>query len=96
MIGAYIVVALVFAIGLSFLGIIHHFWLRDASRAETPPLVGPVANEGKCEIPSVLNESSSKAGCRTSQFAIHTSSRSPPNNRELSDPGATAVVGGKP
>ena len=68
MIGDYIVVAFVFAIGLSFLGIIHFFWLRDAFREETPPLDGRVENEGKCEIYSVLNELSSKAGYQNSQF----------------------------
>ena len=38
MIGDYIIVAVVYAIGLSFLGIIHHFWLRDAFRDETASL----------------------------------------------------------
>jgi hypothetical protein len=44
MIGDYIVVAFVFAIGLSLLGIIHFFWLRDALRDETTPHVGRVEN----------------------------------------------------
>ena len=39
MISAYIIVAFVVAIVLSFLGIIHFFWLRDASREETTPPV---------------------------------------------------------
>lgn len=30
MIGDYLVVALVFGIAVSFVAIIHHFWLRDA------------------------------------------------------------------
>ena len=95
MIGDYIVVAFVFAIGLSFVGIIHHFWLRDAFREETPTLDGRVENEGKCEIYSVLNESNSKAGCRTSQFAVQASSRSQRNNGQPFDPGATMLVGRK-
>ena len=96
MIGNYIVIAVVFAIGLSFLGIIHHFWLRDAFREETSPLDGRVENEGKCEIYSVLNESSSKAGYQNSQFASQASSRNQRNNREPFDPGATSLVGRKP
>ena len=47
MIGDYIVVAFVYAIGLSFLGCIHHFWLRDAFREETPPLDGLVENRAR-------------------------------------------------
>ena len=96
MIGDYIVVAFVFVIGLSFVGIIHHFWLRDAFKEETPPLDGRVENEGKCEIYSILKGSSSKAGCQTSQFAIQASTRSQRNNREPFDPGATTLVGRKP
>jgi hypothetical protein len=96
MIGDYIVVAVVFAIGLSFLCIIHCFWLRDEFREETSSLDGRVENEGKCETYSVLNESSSKAGCQTSQFAIQASSRSQRNNREPFDPGAMTLVGRKP
>ena len=93
MIGDYIVVAFVFAIGLSFLGIIHFFWLRDAFREKTTPLDGHVGNDAKCEISSILNETSSKAGCQNSQFTIQASSRSQRNNRELFDPGATTLVG---
>ena len=89
MIGDYLVVALVFGIAVSYVAIIHHFWLRDAFKEETPPLDGRVENEGKCEIYSVLNGSSSKAGCQTSQFAIQASSRSQRNNREPFDPVAT-------
>jgi hypothetical protein len=95
MIGDYIVVAFVFVIGLSFLGSIHYFWLRDAFREETP-LDGRVENAGDCESYSVLNESSSNAGCRTSQFAIQASSHRQRNNREPFDPGATTLVGRKP
>jgi len=51
MIGDYIVVAFVFAIGLSFLGSIHYFWLRDAFREETP-LEVHAEKEGKCEVSS--------------------------------------------
>jgi hypothetical protein len=96
MIGDYIVVAFVYAIGLSFLGCIHHFWLRDAFREETPPLDGLVENEGRGESHSVLNESSSNAGCQPSHFAIEASSRSQRNNREPFNPGATTLVGRKP
>ena len=95
MIGDYIVVAFVFAIGLTFLGAIHRFWLRDAFREKTPSLNGRVENEGKCEIDSVLNESSSKAGCQKFPFATQASSRSQRNNREPFDPGATTLVGRK-
>ena len=49
MIGDYIVVAFVYAIGLSFLGSIHHFWLRDAFKEEAP-LIVPAKREGTCEI----------------------------------------------
>ena len=94
MIGDYIVVAFVFAIGLSLLGTIHFFWLHDAFREETTPLDGRVENEGKCEIYSVLNESSSKA--QNFLFATQASSRSQRNNREPFDPGATTFVGRKP
>ena len=85
----YIIVAFVYAIGLSFLGVIHYFWLRDVFKEETPP-DGHIGNEGKCEIHSALNESSSKAGCHNSQFAIQASSRSERNNRERFDPGRNA------
>lgn len=51
MIGDYFVVAFVIAIGLSFLGCIHYFWLRDAFREETP-LEVPAEKEGKCGISS--------------------------------------------
>ena len=95
MIGDYIVVAFVFVIGLSFLGSIHYFWLRDAFREETP-LDGRVENAGDCESYSVLNESSSKAGYQNSQFASQASSRDQRNNREPFDPGATTLVGRKP
>src|ERR1051325_1998014 len=90
MIGDYIVVAVVFALGLSFLGIIHFFWLRDAFREETSAL--DVENEGKCEI-AALNEPSSKAGWQTARLAIQASSRSQGSNREPFDPGATTLVG---
>jgi hypothetical protein len=36
MIGDYIVVAIVYGIGLSFLGFIHYFWLRDEFKEEAP------------------------------------------------------------
>src|SRR5437762_4780587 len=90
MIGDYIVVAFVYAIGLSFLGCIHHFWLRGAFREETPPLDGLVENEGRGESHSVLNESSSNARCQPSHFAIEASSRSQRNNREPFNPGDDA------
>ena len=96
MIGDYIVVAFVYAIGLLFLGAVHHFWLRDVFREERPRLNGRVENGGKCELYSVLNESSSKAGCRTSQFAIQASSPSQRNNREPFDPGATTLTDREP
>ena len=97
MIGDYIVVAFVYAIGLSFLGSIHHFWLRDAFREETPPRDGLVESEGRGESHSVvLNESSSNAGCQPSHFAIQASSRSQRINREPFNPGATTLVGRKP
>jgi hypothetical protein len=92
MIGDYIVVAVVFALGLSFVGIIHFLWLRDAFREETSPLDGHVENEGKCEI-SALDESSSKAGWQTARLAIQASSGSQRSNREPFDPGATTLVG---
>ena len=95
MIGDYIVVAVVYAIGLSFLGIIHHFWLRDAFKEETS-LDGRVENEGKCEINPVLNESSSKAGCQPSWFSVQASSRRQRNSRKPYDPGVMTLVGGKP
>ena len=96
MIGDYIVVAFVYAIGLMFLGAVHHFWLRDVFREERPRLDGRVENGGKSEIHSVLNESSSKVGCRTSQFAIQASSPSQRKNRGHFDPGATTLVGREP
>jgi hypothetical protein len=96
MIGDYIVVAFVYAIGLSFLGSIHHFWLRDAFREETRSLDGLVESEGRGESHSVLNESSSNAGCQPSHFAIQASSRSQRINREPFNPGATTLVGRKP
>ena len=96
MIGDCIVVAFVGAIVLSSFGAIHYFWLRDAFREETTPLDGRVENEGKCEIYSVLSESSSKADCQNFPFATQASSRSQRNNREPFDPGATTLVGRKP
>ena len=95
MIGDYIVFAFVLAIGLSFLGAIHYFWLRDEFREETAPLDGRDESERDDEFSSVLNESSSNAGCQNSQFAIQASSRSQRNNRERFDPGATTLVGRK-
>jgi len=95
MIGDYIVVAVVFALGLSFVGIFHFLWLRDALREETSPLDGHVENEGKCET-SALDESSSKAGWQTARLAIQSSSGSQRSNREPFDPGATTLVGRKP
>lgn len=95
MIGDYIVVAFVFAIALSFVAIIHHFWLRDAFREETP-LDVRVESAGKCETYSVLSESSSKAECRTFRIAIQTPLRRRRDNREPFDPGATTLVGRKP
>ena len=49
MIGDYIVVAFVYAIGLSFLGSIHHFWLRDVFKKEASFDVR-AGSEGNCEI----------------------------------------------
>lgn len=49
MIGDYLVVALVFGITVSFVAIIHHFWLRDAFKEEAQPSV-PAKNEGTCGI----------------------------------------------
>ena len=49
MIGDYLVVALVFGIALSFVAIIHHFWLRDAFKEEAQKSV-PAKNEGTCGI----------------------------------------------
>ena len=45
MIGDYIVIAFVFAIGLTFLGAIHRFWLRDAFRERTHSFNGRGENE---------------------------------------------------
>jgi len=85
----------VFAIGLSFLGTIHHFWLRDAFRKETPPLDARGADE-RCESHSVLNESSSKAGCQAPWFSVQAPSRSKRNSHKPFDPGVTTFVGRKP
>lgn len=76
MIGDYIVVAFVLVIGLSFLGAIHYFWLRDAFREETPPPDDRRESERGYEFSSVSNESRSKVDCQNSQFVIQTSSRS--------------------
>ena len=96
MIGDYIVVAFVFAIGLSFLGTIHHFWLRDAFREETPTLDARAEDRERCESHSVLNESSSKAGFQAPRFSVQASSRSKRNSRKPFDPGVTTFVGHKP
>jgi hypothetical protein len=93
MIRDYIIIAFVYAMGLSFLGIIHYFWLRDVFKEETPP-DGHVGNEGKCEIHPVLNESSSKAARQNSQFAIQASSRSQRNQHERFDPRSSASRSG--
>ena len=95
MIGDYLVVALVFGIVVSYVAIIHHFWLRDAFKEEAPLNVS-AKREGTCEIYSVLSESSSKADCQNFPFATQASSRSQRNNREPFDPGATTLVGRKP
>lgn len=47
MIGDYLVVALVIGIAVSFVAIIHHFWLRDAFKEEAQQRV-PTKNEGTC------------------------------------------------
>jgi hypothetical protein len=75
MIGDDIVVAFVLVIGLSFVGAIHYFWLRDASREETAALDGRGESE-RDKFPSVPNASSLNADCQNSQFAIRTSSSS--------------------
>ncbi len=49
MIGDYLVVALVFGIVVSYVAIIHRFWLRDAFKEEAPLNV-PAKREGTCEI----------------------------------------------
>jgi len=49
MIGDYLVVVLVFGIAVSYVAIIHHFWLRDAFKEEAPLNV-PAKREGTCEI----------------------------------------------
>ena len=49
MIGDYLVVALVFGIAVSYVAIIHHFWLRDAFKEEAP-LDVPAKREGTGEI----------------------------------------------
>ena len=49
MIGDYLVVALVIGIAVSFVAIIHHFWLRDAFKEEAQKSV-PDKNEGTCGI----------------------------------------------
>jgi hypothetical protein len=59
MIGDYMVVALVLVIGLSFVGAIHYFWLRDAFREETPALDGHDERKRDHELSSIPNESSS-------------------------------------
>ena len=96
MIGDYIVVAVVYAIGLSFLGIIHYFWLRDAFKEKASSLDGRVENKGECEINPALNESSSMAGCQPSRFLLQTSSRRQRNTHKPFDPGAMTLVGRKP
>ena len=48
MIGNYLVVALVFGIAVSYVTIIHHFWLRHASK-EDASLNVPAKREGACE-----------------------------------------------
>ena len=49
MIGDYLVVALVFGIAVSYVAIIHHFWLRDAFKPEAPLNV-PAKREGTGQI----------------------------------------------
>ena len=66
MIGDYIVVVFVLAIGLTFLGVIHHFWLRDAFSEEATPLDGSGENEGERKMSSVVNNSSSEVRYRAS------------------------------
>jgi hypothetical protein len=61
MIGNYIVVAFVVVMGLSFVGAIHYFWLRDEFREETNALDGRGESKRDHELPSVSSESSSNA-----------------------------------
>lgn len=96
MIGDYLVVALVFGIAGSFVFILHHFWLRDAFKEEPSSFDDGVENQGKCEINSVLNESSSKAGCQPSRPSIQAVSCSTRNSRKPFDARVTTFVGGKP
>ncbi len=49
MIGDYLVVALVFGIAVSFVAVIHRFWLRDAFKEEAQQRA-PAKNEGTCGI----------------------------------------------
>lgn len=49
MIGDYLVVALVFRIPVSFVVIIHYFWLRDAFKEEAPAVV-PTKKERKRKV----------------------------------------------
>jgi hypothetical protein len=88
MIGDYIVVAFVLVLGLSFVSAIHYFWLRGASREETPPLDGPREIERGYEFSSALNEPSLKVDCQNPQFAFQTSSRSEEITANASPPGS--------
>jgi hypothetical protein len=94
MIGDYLVVALVFGIAVSFVAIIHHFWLRDAFKEETSSLDGRVENER--EINRALNESSSMAGCQPSQVSVQPSSCRPRSRHGPFDPCVMTLVGCNP
>jgi hypothetical protein len=60
MIGDYIVVAIVYGIGLSFLSFIHYFWLRDEFKEEAP-LDACLKRKKKCESAIREGMSASKA-----------------------------------
>ena len=49
MIGDYLVVALVFGIAVSYVAIIHHFWLRDVFKEDAPRDVA-AKRDVTCEI----------------------------------------------
>lgn len=71
MIGSYLIVALVCALGLSFLGIVHRFWLRDAAGEQAPSVriqnETPVSNTGEKGVRKPLSALSQMQVARRSQ-----------------------------
>lgn len=94
MIGDYLIVALVYMIGLSFLASIHYFWLRDAFNEEAA-LVGDADFSSKVDLTAAITPGHELNTSQTSSRSLRSDGSVPVTSDVLLDEAAVCKSCGR-